>query len=68
MKIVIISDLHGNFGALEALPETYNELWVLGDLVNYGPEPATIKRRGKAKPHTDSQRQQAKVGKTRVTI
>lgn len=42
MKIVIISDLHGNFDALQALPETYNELWVLGDLVNYGPEPAVV--------------------------
>lgn len=42
MKILIISALHGNFDALEALPETYNELWVLGDLVNYGPEPAAV--------------------------
>ena len=42
MKIVIISDLHGNFDALQALPETYNELWVLGDLVNYGPEPSAV--------------------------
>jgi predicted phosphodiesterase len=42
MKIVIISAWHGNFDALEALPETYNELWVLGDLVNYGPEPAAV--------------------------
>jgi putative phosphoesterase len=42
MKIVIISDLHGNYEALRALPETYDELWVLGDLVNYGPEPAEV--------------------------
>lgn len=39
MKIVIISDLHANFDALTALPESYDELWVLGDLVNYGPQP-----------------------------
>lgn len=39
MKIVIISDIHGNFDALSALPEVYDELWVLGDLVNYGPDP-----------------------------
>jgi hypothetical protein len=32
MKIVIISDVHGNLDALEALPETYDELWGLGDL------------------------------------
>jgi putative phosphoesterase len=42
VKIVIISDLHANFDALSALPETYDELWVLGDLVNYGPEPAAV--------------------------
>ncbi len=42
MKIVITSDVHGNFEALQALPETYNELWVLGDLVNYGPDPAAV--------------------------
>jgi protein phosphatase len=42
MKIVIISDLHGNYEALRKLPEAYDELWVLGDLVNYGPEPAAV--------------------------
>jgi putative phosphoesterase len=42
MKIVIVSDIHGNFDALSALPETYDELWVLGDLVNYGPEPGPV--------------------------
>jgi protein phosphatase len=42
MKIVIISDIHGNFDALSHLPEAYDELWVLGDLVNYGPEPAEV--------------------------
>jgi len=42
MKIVIVSDIHGNFDALSALPESYDELWVLGDLVNYGPDPAAV--------------------------
>lgn len=42
MKLVIISDIHGNFDALTALTETYDELWVLGDLVNYGPEPSAV--------------------------
>ncbi len=42
MKIVVISDIHGNFDALSALPEDYDELWVLGDLVNYGPQPAEV--------------------------
>jgi putative phosphoesterase len=39
MKIVIISDIHGNLEALNAFQEGYDELWVLGDLVNYGPNP-----------------------------
>jgi len=42
MKIVVISDLHSNFDALEALPELGDELWVLGDLVNYGPMPSEV--------------------------
>ena len=42
MKIIIITDLHGNYEAVRALPEAYDELWVLGDLVNYGPEPAAV--------------------------
>jgi putative phosphoesterase len=42
VKIVIISDIHGNFDALSALRESYDELWVLGDLVNYGPEPEPV--------------------------
>jgi protein phosphatase len=42
MKIVIISDIHANLDALMALPECGNELWVLGDLVDYGPEPREV--------------------------
>lgn len=42
MKIAIISDLHGNYEALRSLPTGYDELWVLGDLVNYGPEPGAV--------------------------
>lgn len=42
MKIAIISDLHGNFEALRSLAGGYDELWVLGDLVNYGPEPGAV--------------------------
>lgn len=42
MKIVIASDVHGNFDALSALPEDCDELWVLGDLVNYGPQPKEV--------------------------
>jgi protein phosphatase len=42
MKLVVVSDIHGNYDAWRALPEVYDELWVLGDLVNYGPEPAEV--------------------------
>jgi hypothetical protein len=34
MKIAIISDIHGNFAALCSLREEWDELWVIGDLVN----------------------------------
>jgi predicted phosphodiesterase len=33
MKILIISDIHGNLEAIQSLSEDFNELWVLGDLV-----------------------------------
>jgi protein phosphatase len=39
MRALIVSDLHGNLEAIQALPRDYDELWVLGDLVNYGPNP-----------------------------
>ena len=42
MRITIISDIHANVEALTALPRDFDELWVLGDLVNYGPNPAEV--------------------------
>ena len=39
MKLLILSDIHGNLDALDAIRESYDELWVLGDIVNYGPQP-----------------------------
>jgi putative phosphoesterase len=44
MKIAIVSDIHANLEALESFPETWDELWVLGDLVNYGPNPREVIR------------------------
>jgi len=45
MKIVIISDIHANLAALEALPERgCDGLWCLGDLVDYGPKPREVIR------------------------
>ena len=37
-----MSDLHANLEAVRRLPESYDELWVLGDLVNYGPNPCEV--------------------------
>jgi putative phosphoesterase len=43
MKILILSDIHANLEALQAvLAEPHDELWVLGDLVNYGPNPSEV--------------------------
>lgn len=43
MRILITSDLHANLEAVQALPKDFDQLWILGDLVNYGPAPkATI--------------------------
>jgi len=42
MKILIVSDLHANLEAVEALPKDFDRLWVLGDLVNYGPDPKEV--------------------------
>src|ERR1035437_7602063 len=43
MKILVVSDIHANLEALQAvLRESHDELWVLGDLVNYGPNPCEV--------------------------
>ena len=43
MKIVLVSDIHSNFAALNALPErSFDHLICLGDLVDYGPQPREV--------------------------
>lgn len=42
MRTLIISDLHGNIEAVSALPTDFDQLFVLGDLVNYGPNPREV--------------------------
>lgn len=44
MRIVIISDVHANLAALEAIQEPYDFLLCLGDLVDYGPQPREVIR------------------------
>lgn len=43
--MLVISDIHGNYDALRAVVEHasgWDYLWVLGDLVDYGPEPHLV--------------------------
>lgn len=45
LKLLIISDIHGNADALNTLlssVDSWDYLWVLGDLVDYGPEPHVV--------------------------
>ncbi|MBM4045196.1 MAG: metallophosphoesterase family protein [Planctomycetes bacterium] len=39
MKILVLSDIHANLTALQAIQEDYDHLICLGDLVDYGPQP-----------------------------
>lgn len=42
MNILVISDIHSNFSALEAVLQDaghFDALWCLGDIVGYGPDP-----------------------------
>lgn len=42
MRILITADLHANLEAVRSLPTDYDQLWVLGDIVNYGPNPSEV--------------------------
>jgi putative phosphoesterase len=45
VKIAVISDIHANHAALDAFPEKeYDQLWCLGDLLDYGPKPREVIR------------------------
>jgi len=39
MRILIVSDIHANFEALSRIPEGWDHVLCLGDLVDYGPDP-----------------------------
>jgi predicted phosphodiesterase len=54
MRILVISDIHGNLTALEAVLEHAGEVdavWCLGDLVGYGPDPNECVERIKSLPN-----------------
>lgn len=40
MKTLVVSDIHGNIDALTAIDEPHDQVIFLGDIVDYGPEPA----------------------------
>ena len=45
MRVLVLSDIHGNLAALEAVPSTsYDAVVCLGDLVGYGPNPGPVVR------------------------
>src|SRR4051794_39304067 len=45
MRIAVLSDIHGNLPALEAVLDAlrpYDAVWQLGDIVGYGPQPNEV--------------------------
>lgn len=44
MRILVVSDIHANWAALEAINQRFDACLCLGDLVDYGPDPAPCVR------------------------
>jgi diadenosine tetraphosphatase ApaH/serine/threonine PP2A family protein phosphatase len=45
MRVAVLSDIHSNLAALDAVLEDLGEvdrIWVLGDIVGYGPDPDAV--------------------------
>jgi len=42
MRYLILTDLHGNIDALNAVNESFDALIILGDLVGYGAAPGEV--------------------------
>jgi diadenosine tetraphosphatase ApaH/serine/threonine PP2A family protein phosphatase len=54
LRYLILSDIHANLGALEAVladAPAFDEIWCLGDLVGYGPDPNECVKRIREFPH-----------------
>jgi diadenosine tetraphosphatase ApaH/serine/threonine PP2A family protein phosphatase len=54
MRVLVISDIHANLNALEAVLNdagTVDEIWCLGDVVGYGPNPNEVLERLRALPN-----------------
>jgi len=55
VRYLVLSDIHANLAALEAVLEDapdFDEVWCLGDLVGYGPKPNECIERVRGLPHT----------------
>lgn len=53
MKVLVVSDIHGNLTALETVLQDagqFDVVWCLGDLVGYGPDPNECVERVRALP------------------
>jgi putative phosphoesterase len=44
MRILVVSDIHANWAALEAIDQSFDVCLCLGDLVDYGPDPVPCVR------------------------
>jgi diadenosine tetraphosphatase ApaH/serine/threonine PP2A family protein phosphatase len=45
MRLAVLSDIHANLAALDAVRDdlpAVDEIWVLGDIVGYGPQPSEV--------------------------
>ena len=57
MRILIVSDIHSNLEAFESVLDDadgrggFDEIWSLGDLVGYGPDPAAVIDALRERPH-----------------
>ncbi len=54
MRILVMSDIHANYTALEAVLKeagSVDETWCLGDLVGYGPDPNMVVEEVRLLPH-----------------
>ena len=51
MRVLVISDVHSNYTALEAVLRAAGQVdatWCLGDLIGYGPDPNLVVERVRA--------------------
>src|SRR5215211_5061802 len=69
MRVLIVSDIHSNYAALEtvlAVAAPFDQLWNLGDTIGYGPRPneCVIAMRARADVMISGNHDLACLGKT----